>query len=289
MSGMPSKIPRLDPVESTLLIPLAARTHGDRLFPDMAVHDTRAASALAALHIDVQCFLRDRLSVYGVLARTRIIRQLAQDFFHRHPRGWGANLGCGLSCYFQWLDLGQNHWLDADLPHVMQWREHVVPQLGPRHHQSQLDLRLPHWWARLHLPEGRGQPVLVILEGVLMYQSATQVSQILCEFATCAPPGSELICDTLSWMAVGAAAQHPSVCHTHAQFRWGAHRMSDFTDAHPRLTLLSEHSVLDGYNATCAWMCASFRAAWGVPVYGIVRLGLRETNTQFPGRAVAAG
>jgi hypothetical protein len=45
---------------------------------------------------------------------------------------------------------------------------------------------------------------------------------------------------------------------------------------HPRLRLLSEHAVLDGYNSACAWMCASFRAVWGVPVYGVVRLGLRS-------------
>lgn len=276
MSGMPTDVPPLDPVESTLLIPLAARAHGDPLFPHMAVHDARAARALAALHTDVQCFLQDRLSVYGVLARTRIIGQLAQDFFARHPQGWGANLGCGLSCHFQWLDNGQNQWVDADLPKVMQWRARLVPPLNLRQRQATIDLCQPQWWQSLKLPQGPQEPVLVILEGVLMYQSAAQVAHILHEFAEHAPPGSELICDALSWMAVGAAARHPSVCHTRAQFHWGVRHMSEFTAPHPRLLLLSEHTVLDGYNALCGWMCANFRAVWGVPVYGIVRLGLRN-------------
>jgi O-methyltransferase involved in polyketide biosynthesis len=268
--------PRLDPLESTLLIPLTARALGERLFPRMAVHDAHAAAALAGLQAQVDCFLQDRLSIYGVLARTRIIRRLAQGFFERHPLGWGLNLGCGLACYFQWLDNGRNHWLDADLPHVMQLRQQLLVPPGPRHREATLDLRCPHWWQTLGLPKRKPQPVLLLLEGVLMYQTADQVRQVLREFAEHAPPGSELISDSLSWLAVGAAAHHPSVCHTGAQFRWGPRRMSDFTEAHPRLRLLSEHAVLDGYNAACAWMCASFRAVWGVPVYGVVRLGLND-------------
>ncbi len=268
--------PRLDPVESTLLIPLAARAHGEQLFPDMAVHDAFASAALAGLQMDVQCFLQDRLSVYGVLSRTRIIRELAQDFFKRHPRGWGVNLGCGLSCYFQWLDRGQNHWLDADLPHVVLLRRQLLPLQGAHHRDATVDLRHPHWWQELGLPQGRsGPPLLLILEGVLMYQTPAQVEHLLRQFAERAPPGSELVCDTLSWMAVGAAARHPSVCHTRAQFLWGPRHMGDFTRVHPRLVLRSDHAVLDGYHIACAWMCASFRALWGVPVYGVVRLGLK--------------
>ena len=269
--------PRLDPVESTLLIPLAARAHGDQLFPHMAVHDAFAAAALAGLQADVSCFLKDKLSVYGVLSRTRLIQAMAADFFRRHPTGWGANLGCGMSCYFQWLDGGHNHWLDADLPHVMALRHELLPLQGPRHHQAELDLRQPHWWRSLGLPRrALGAPVLVILEGVLMYQSPAEVQAMLREFAHHAPTGSELVCDALSWMAVGAAACHPSVCHTQAQFHWGPRCMADFTRAHPRLCLQSEHSVLDGFSPACAWMCTLFRATWGVSVYGVVRLGLKD-------------
>lgn len=267
----------LSPVESTLLIPLAARAHGERLFPGMALHDASAAATLARLQADVSCFLEDTLSVYGVLSRTRLIRELAHDFFVRHPQGWGVNLGCGLSAYFQWLDQGRNHWLDADLPHVMQLRHELLPLLGPRHHQASVDLCAPHWWQALGLPQGaHGRPVLVILEGVLMYFKACEVEAVLREFATHAPPGSELVCDTLSWMAMDAAARHPSVCHTRAQFHWGPRCLADFTRAHPRLHLKAEHPVLEGYHPASDWMCAAFRAVWGVPVYGVVQLALKD-------------
>ena len=129
----------LEPAETTLLIPLVARAYGDQIFPDMAVHDRCAEIALAGLHEDedeVQEYLQDHLSVYGVLSRTRIFRQLATDFFTRHPHSCGVNLGCGLSSYFQWLDRHDNHWVDADLPAVMSLRESLLPTLGPRHRNA---------------------------------------------------------------------------------------------------------------------------------------------------------
>lgn len=267
----------LDPVESTLLIPLVARALGGRLFPHMAVHDACASAALAALQVPVDCYLQDRLSVYGVLSRTHIIRERTRAFFGRYPEAWGVNLGCGLSCYFQWLDQGRNRWLDADLPHVMQLRQRLLPLQGTRHQEAEMDLRTPDWWRKLQLPRRRhGPPVMLILEGVLMYQQPAHVRAVLAEFAEHAPPGSELLCDTLSWMAVGCAALHPSVGRTGAQFLWGPRCMPDFTAAHRRLRLLSEHAVLEGYSLACACMCAGFRAAWGVPLYGVVRLGLKD-------------
>lgn len=269
----------LEPAETTLLIPLVARAYGDQIFPDMAVHDRCAEIALAGLHEDedeVQEYLQDHLSVYGVLSRTRIFRQLATDFFTRHPHSCGVNLGCGLSSYFQWLDRHDNHWVDADLPAVMSLRESLLPTLGPRHRNASVDLRRAHWWRSLGLPQGpRAQPVWVMLEGVLMYLQPQEVMHVLREFACHAPPGSELVCDSLSWMATGWASLHPSLSHTDAQFAWGARQMSDFTAIDPRLCKLSEHAVLDGYNLATAWLCPGFRALWGVPAYGIVRLGLR--------------
>ena len=60
--------------------------------------------------------------------------------------------------------------------------------------------------------------------------------------------------------------------------------MSDFTRAHPRLKLLEEHAVFDGYSLVSAWLCASFRAFWGVPVYGVVHLGLADGGPPRPRR-----
>lgn len=270
---------QLDDIPSTLLIPLTARAYGDALFPAYAANDAYAADMLSQLAAGekIDCFLSDRPSVFGVLARTQMFRRLAEAFFHRHPFAYGVNLGCGLSCYFQWLDLQTNGWVDADMPQVMELRRQLLPGGGRRHRHAELDLCVPGWWQRLGLPErDSGTPVLLICEGVLMYLTASQVEHVLSEFGQHAPPGSELLCDTLSWMAVGAAGLHPSVRHTHAQFSWGARHLRELTAPHPRLVLHGEQSIMDGYDFSTAWVCSVFRAFWGVPLYGLMHLGLRD-------------
>lgn len=267
----------LDGISSTLLIPLAARAFGDAMFPAAAINDAYAAPALRSLGTDVSHFLDDRASVYGVLTRTRIFCDLAREFFSRFPQALGANLGCGLACYFQWLDQRRNSWLDADLPQVMALRARVLPADGKRLHHAEVDLSRPGWWDRLDLPHQRhGIPVLLICEGVLMYLEEPQVQGLLREFGERAPAGSELLCDTLCWLAIGRAAMHPSVHYTHAQFRWGPRCLANLTAPHPRLVLRSEHAVMDGYDLSWSLMCAGFRAFCGVPLYGVSRLGVTD-------------
>jgi O-methyltransferase involved in polyketide biosynthesis len=260
---------------STWLIPLAARAFGDAMFPAVAIHDAHAAAALRDLQTEVGPFLDDRASVYGVLSRTRIFCNLAREFFRRFPRALGANLGCGLACYFQWLDRSSNRWLDADLPPVMALRKALLPAGGKRLGNADVDVSRPGWWDRLELPHRRGgTPVLLICEGVLMYLEPKQVQGLLREFGEHAPAGSELLCDALCWLAIGCAGLHPSVRHTNAQFRWGPRRLADLTAPHPRLVLLSEHAVMDGYDFPASIICPSFRALFGVPLYSVARLGI---------------
>jgi O-methyltransferase involved in polyketide biosynthesis len=264
---------QLDDVPSTLVIPLAARAFGDDMFPNAALGDAYAEPALHKMAVDVSPYLRDKHSVFGVLSRTRVFRQLALDFFEQHPYAIAANLGCGLTHYFQWLDNHTNHWLDADVAQVMRLRKRLLPSFSKRHQNATVDLKMPGWWQRLGLPGAKSEvPVLVICEGVLMYLEAHEVEHVLREFGQNAPAGSEMVFDSLSWLAIGCAALHPSVCHTHAEFKWGSKHVRDFTAPHPRLVLRSEHPVMDGYDFNMALACSSFRALWGVPLYGIVRL-----------------
>ena len=71
----------LSPVEKTLLIPLAARAHGARLFPQMALHDTCAASALSKLEVEADDYLsqfeRDQLKWDGKISHPDKVLQVA--------------------------------------------------------------------------------------------------------------------------------------------------------------------------------------------------------------------
>lgn len=273
-SAVPSERPPphhgLDPVPLTLCIPLAARALGDALFPDVAVGDRYAAEALAALGEDGASWLEDRASVYGVLTRTRVFREAAQAFFAQHPQGCGANLGCGMSHYAQWVATGRNRWLDADLPQVLTLRRRVLPPLGPGEREAGFDLREPGWWQRLALP--RDEPVYLMCEGVLMYLEPRQVRQVFSEIAREACAGSVVVFDTICWLAVGRASLHPLVRRTDAEFKWGPRSLAEIVAPHRRLSIASEHAVLDGYDWPQAMIGPTFRWLTGGPFYGVTRL-----------------
>ena len=265
----------LSPVEQTLLIPLVARALGGELFPDRVCDDACALQVLERLGEDGRRYLTDPATVLNVLWRTGLIRHMAEQFFAQHPSAWGLNLGCGLTHYFQWLDNGENTWIDADLPDVMALRKRLLPAQPPRLRARTVDLQSPGWWGRMRLPKrALEQPVLVLCEGVLMYFDPEQVNAVLHEFAERAPAGSLLITDTVAGFVVGRAQWHASVGQTEAQIHWGVDNLHSLSDVHPRLRLLDSHSVAPSHG----WMGMAMEAFWrpwgGAPLYGLVLLGV---------------
>jgi O-methyltransferase involved in polyketide biosynthesis len=269
----------LSAVPSTLRIPLAVRAFGDAMFPAVAVGDVHAAAMLAALGDDGAQWLRNRGSVYGVLARTRRFRELAAAFLARHPAGHVVNLGCGLSHYFQWLDNGQARMTDADLPEVLAIRRALLPATGVRHKLLELDLTAPDWWERLGLPADRdGEPVFLFCEGVLMYLQPGQVQAIFQAFGERVPAGSSFVFDAMCWLVAGRAKRHPLVKHTAAEFHWGPRRLAELTQSHPRLRLADTYEVMEGYGFPYAQIGPVFRALFGVPFYAIHVLRIQDEN-----------
>lgn len=269
---------QLHPVPSTLLIPLVSRALGGRYFPWLDCHDAVANALVTQLGADVNATLDDLPTVLNVLWRTRAIKEAGRAFFAEHPQALGVNLGCGLTHHFQWLDTGANRWLDADLPEVMALRQQLLPLRCPRARHAEVDLAQPGWWKRLELTQRRrgAGPVLLVCEGVLMYLQPVQVHAVLAEFAQCAPPGSRMVLDVMTRQAVGCAARHASVGPTGAEFRWGVGRMAELAAVHPRLQLLREQSVAEGYGWAGIAMDALLRPWLGAPLYGLATLGVED-------------
>jgi O-methyltransferase involved in polyketide biosynthesis len=273
-----------DAVARTLLIPLAARAHGDAMFPALAVGDDHAARLVAHLGVDVSPFLADRHSVCGVLSRTRLMRTAAQAFFDRHPEATGIALGAGLSHYHQWLDNGSNRWIDIDRAAVVALRQRWLPAAPPRRLNRVADLAQADWWQRAGLPLDRnGAPLLLLAEGVLMYLEPGQVQRLLWLIGEHAPPGSLLLADCFGSHMVGLEAWHPSVRRTAAHFRWGLQAAEDLAQPHRRLQLVAEQPVMDAMGAAEAYAARWFRFVTGVPFYSVYLLGVgRDPNEEGP-------
>lgn len=273
-----------DAVARTLLIPLAARACGDAMFPALAAGDGHAARLLGELGADVASFIADRHSVCGVLSRTRLMRRAAQGFFERHPQATGVALGAGLSHYHQWLDNGRNRWIDIDQAPVVALRERWLPAAPPRRLNRAADLAAPDWWLDAGLPlNRRGDPLLLLAEGVLMYLEPEQVQRLLWVVGEHAPPGSLLLADCFGRHMVGMEGWHPSVRLTAARFRWGLDKVEDLASPHPRLQLVAEQPVMDAMGAAEAYAARWFRFVTGVPFYSVYLLGVgRDSDDEAP-------
>lgn len=269
-----------DAIARTLLIPLAARACGDAMFPALAVGDAHAARLVAELGVDIAPFVADRHSVCGVLSRTRLMRRAAQAFFDRHPKATGVALGAGLSHYHQWLDNGRNRWIDIDQAPVVALRERWLPAAPPRRLNCAADLAAPDWWLDAGLPlNRRGDPLLLLAEGVLMYLEPGQVQRLLWLIGEHAPTGSLLLADCFGRHMVGLEGWHPSVRLTAARFRWGLNAVEDLARPHPRLQLVAEQPVMDAMGAPEAYAARWFRFVTGVPFYSVYLLGVgRDMN-----------
>jgi O-methyltransferase involved in polyketide biosynthesis len=272
-------------VPSTLRIPLAARAFGDAMFPGVAVGDAHAARMMQALGDDGQTWLEDPACVYGVLVRTRCFRQVARDHLNMQPAGLVANLGCGLSHYFQWLDNGCARMIDADLPEVLAIRDLLLESQSERHTQQVLDLRHDGWWDVLGLPDRNGRPLCLLSEGVLMYLDPAQVQAMFHTLGERAPAGSVFAFDALCWLTVGQAHMHPLVRHTSAQFTWGPRSLTELRHAHPRLRLEAVHQVMEGYSTGHSFAGNAFRFFTGVPFYAVYVLRVEDPSPLRDGRS----
>jgi len=256
-------------VPYTLMIPLVARARVAERFPN-AVRDPSAERILKEIGKSGDEFMNP-ITVRAVRDRTKIFRECSQDFFKRYPKSTGASIGCGLSNYFQWLDNGQNHFVDADLPEVMNVRRGLLKPLNNRHRFSDISLTAPNWWDELKFPD---EPVVIIIEGVLMYLKPDEVTQVLRTFAERAAPGSELLFDYMCWLAVGQAQKHsPVMRHTNVDFAWGVRKISELTAAHPRLHLLPQKQRMSGSFLRVNFE-RLFQTVTSVPFYGIARVGV---------------
>jgi O-methyltransferase involved in polyketide biosynthesis len=261
----------LEAVPRTLLIPLAARACGQRLYPWLNCQDAEANSLLACLQVPAGPLLEDWMVVLNVLWRTRVLKQWGEAFFRQTPLGTGITLGAGLSHHFQWLDFGHNQWVDADLAPVHALRDRLIHCSGRRHRHRAIDLQQAGWWDDVTqgLP---AQPCWVLCEGVLMYFNPQQVCRVLREFAESAPPGSRFVLDAISHVGVGQARRSLSVSRTGAEFRWGLHDLRELLDIHPRLRLVATRSAAECYG-WWGWAAETACMPWtGTPLYSMVML-----------------
>ncbi|WP_457090373.1 class I SAM-dependent methyltransferase [Microvirga sp. P5_D2] len=263
----------LDCVEQTLLIPLAARALARRLFPDQGFADPAAEAIAARLTCDLTPFEADRDMLWGLIERSLILDQLLRDFLNHHPDAQVLSLGSGLSTQFERLDNGRLHWVDVDLPEVMELRRILFPPHARRQLVS-ASVTEAGWTSRLSDLRG---PTFVVAEGLLMYLEPAQVLELARDLADVqrgAP--AEFAYDYYCAQMVGKAWLNASLRRLGAEFKWGLAGPEELSLGEPRWGVIGTYPVMErlGWPYDILW--SSFHFITGVRPYGIAHLRLLD-------------
>ncbi len=214
---VPMKIPDLQGVARTLLVPLACRAI-ESTCPDAILHDPRAVELYNALggSRDFLLGMSEHDRLFTVM-RMRQFDTFARSFLAGNPGGLVVDIGCGLDTRFQRLDDGTLTWLGVDLPEVIQLRRQWLPDAErcTTIAQSMFELSWLDEVARLN------KPVIFLAEGVFFYFSTRDVKPMLMAMAERFPSG-ELVFDAMAPFVAWLHKSSPILKRSGAEARWDA-------------------------------------------------------------------
>ena len=229
----------LSGVPETMLQTLYARAKESRTRG--AIRDRTAEALVDKLDYDFSLADRDRAMQSGVIARTIVLDRLTGDWLAAHPGAVVVNIACGLDTRCDRLT-GYRHWYNLDLPETIAVRARLLPEQGTI---SQIAMSAMDDWGG-QITE-RDAPVLVIIEGLTMYLSETDVQRI---FAVIAGRFSHaaVFVETMNPMVV-RRFREKSIEGSHAKFTWGVKDGRALAALLPGFRFVEEHSLTEGMAA----------------------------------------
>ncbi len=166
----------LDRVQETLLLPLWGRAEMTRAGSPILM-DHAAVELLDALEYDFARIRADLDYTKNLIwiARARQFDEKIRSFLAVNPDGTIVNLGAGLDTTFGRVDNGRMHWIDLDVPEVIELRRRLIPET-PRSRCIAASVHDAGWMKEIS-PSENG--VLFVAGGLLFYFSEREVIDLL--------------------------------------------------------------------------------------------------------------
>ena len=203
-----------------------------------AIHDSKAEEIISSLDYDFSIADKDAAMHSGVIARTIVLDKLTKDWLAKNSGAVVVNIACGLDtrCYRM---KGYAHWYNLDLPETMEVREKLLPEDGAI---SQLAMSAMDDWGEM-ISE-RDTPVLVIIEGLTMYLTESDVTRIF-EVISARFDNVTVFVEVMNPMVV-KSFKEKSIEGSHAKFTWGIKNGKAFAELLSGFTFTEEHSLTEG-------------------------------------------
>ena len=227
---------RLSGVPETMLQTVYARAKESR--GRGAIHDAKAEELIEKLDYDFSLAGKDTAMRSGVIARTIVLDHLTKAWLGAHSGAVVVNIACGLDtrCYRM---SGYAHWYNLDLPETMAVREKLLPESGTI---SQIAMSaMDDWGGEI---KEQNAPVLVVIEGLTMYLTETDVQQIFTVISNRFSKATVFV-ETMNPMIV-KRFKEKSIDASNAKFTWGVKNGEALAELLPDFRFVEEHSLCEG-------------------------------------------
>ncbi|HEY9543713.1 class I SAM-dependent methyltransferase [Prevotella sp.] len=233
---------QLSAIPETMLITLWAKAteteNGGKL-----IHDEKAVEMIRKIDYDFSKFKKAAMSQVGCCVRASLIDQETLEFLKNHPDAVVIQLGAGIDARYQRLGCPQvGHWYDLDLKEAIDLRKQY---LGETEKNTYLSLSMfDYQW--VDTVKASGKPILIIIEGVLMYFEPNDVKAFFMELCN-RLDGATVLMDMLAYMLVKQERKHDALkkMEKAAKFKWSELHTRDMEAWHTKLHLAKEYFMSD--------------------------------------------
>lgn len=227
-------------VEWTMLCMLYLRACESRLAQPI-LGDHRAAQDVSRIDYDfgrIHRRIAPAFNQFGVALRGAHFDAWITDYLNSHPDSVVLHLGCGLHSRPVRLEVPKGvRWFDVDLPQVIALRRQLYSE-SETYRMVGSSVTDPGWLDELPT----GGPGLIIAEGLLMYLTPAEITELLHRLVDRFDTG-ELLADLLSqW------GPRLSRVMTSGIIKWGTRDGRDITRWDSRLRLIEDVPVVDGFD-----------------------------------------
>ena len=164
-------------VEDTLFVPMLGRIYASEHCPQI-LYDKKALELKNRLPLDlIEQNMQNQYTLLASASRSANMDRFIQSFLERRPNGVIVQLGCGLETTYYRCDNRRTHWYAVDLPHVIDYRRELLPELERETYLA--GDAFSEDWIRQVRTEFPDAPILVTAGGLFHYFEENKVISLL--------------------------------------------------------------------------------------------------------------
>ena len=252
---------KLANVPETMLITLWAKaTETGRT--DALIKDEKAVEMMGKIDYDFSKLKKASFSQSGCCVRAGLIDMEAKAFLKDNPDAVVIQLGAGIDARYERLGKPKvSHWYDLDLPEAIELRRKLLQESEENTFlpQSLLDYS---WCDKV---KAAGKPILIIIEGVMMYFEPEAVKSFFTNIAQ-RLDNAVVLFDMLAFSLVGKSKVHDSLkkMDKEVEFKWSVLNTKEMETWSNRLHLDKEYYMSDHDHGRFPFI---FRMLYHIPYF----------------------